>query len=68
MITVINHEAVCKVIHAVSNRKLTPEEKVTRLIDARRFIIAWGINRGHQDLAMTFLANDSMLKFAQSVG
>lgn len=63
----INIESVCKVIHAVSNRKFSDAEKISKLTDARRFILAWGMDRDRMAEANHFIRTDSMLQFAQSV-
>ena len=51
---------------AVASRGLKDGEKLTALANARRFIVAWGLERADTATAMRFLQEDPFMNFAKA--
>ena len=62
----VYHEAIRKVMACIANTSLKDHEKVAALSNARRFIIAWGMERGDTLGSVRFLTDDPFADFAKA--
>ena len=60
----ITYEAICKVLYATSVDSLNGGEKLSILVNSRRFLRAWGRRSNRAEEVPNFLSTDGIMVFA----